>query len=150
MIGTSDDDLDSDLEDKIMSAVQYETDTTRKWSTSSQHGQNQQGTNSTRDQLATRSTIPFAMTQPASDESQPDYSSNDDSSVSSFNGDDNNIENDDPLDTNGESNLGAPPVIRHIDLNITDKQLQQDDTTDDEEEALNHELQELIDQQVSQ
>ncbi|ORZ13203.1 hypothetical protein BCR42DRAFT_493273 [Absidia repens] len=152
---SSNDDLDSDLEDKIMSAVQYETDAAQPWPTKAQQQQEQdektqQEAIPKNGQLATRSIIPpIDMTKPASDTARPDSSSDDDSSISSYNGDDHSIENDDSLGNNNiESNLIAPPIIRHIDLNITDKQLQQDDSTDDEEKALNHELQELIDQQI--
>ncbi|CAO3583760.1 unnamed protein product [Absidia cylindrospora] len=152
---SSNDDLDSDLEDKIMSAVQYETNAAQPWPTTAQqqqqqHGKTQQGSISKNGQLAPQSPIPSVdMTKPASDTARPDFSSGDDSSISSSSGDDNSIENDDsPGNNNIESNLSAPPIIRHIDLNITDKQLQQDDSTDDEEKVLNHELQELIDQQI--
>jgi hypothetical protein len=42
----------------------------------------------------------------------------------------------------------SPPVIHHIDLAMTDKQLPYDDSTDEEEKELNFELQQLIDNQV--
>ncbi|KAI8332259.1 hypothetical protein BC941DRAFT_455720 [Chlamydoabsidia padenii] len=129
---SSDNDLDSDLEDRIMSAVEYgiNQDTPRPQQQEQQ--QQQQSKETVEQHTKTRSTIPpIDMTQPGTDSSSGEDSSDD---------------NDTHRHTNKPQSV--PPIIHHIDLNLTNKQLPYDESTDEEEKELNYELQQLIDNQV--
>lgn len=133
---SSENDLDSDLEDRILSAVEYGTNQPTDGLKRSQKQQRPKESAEQQSTLASRSTIPpIDMTRTGTDRiTQNNSSSGEDSS-----------DDDDNSSHNGSN---TPPVIHHIDLTLTDNQLPYDDSTDEEEKELNFELQQLIDNQV--
>ncbi|SAL99346.1 hypothetical protein [Absidia glauca] len=131
----------SDLEDRIMSAVEYGTNQLTDGSKRSKQQQRPKESTEQESKSTLRSTIPpIDMTQPGTDRTTQNNSrsgedSSDDDSDSSHN-------------CSSIASPNSPPVIHHIDLAMTDKQLPYDDSTDEEEKELNFELQQLIDNQI--
>lgn len=147
MINHSDEEITSDLEDKIMSVVQYgstpTTTATASATTTIQPHTEQENTKP----ISKKRSIPMDNNSDMSSDSSYDDNSSQPELIELDNSSDDDFS--DNLSTNGNEEL--PQVTRRIDLDLDTLNQQNDiesEFLDEEEKQLEHQVQDLIDKQV--